>query len=294
MNNLPTQYNPARNIQPTPMGQELMQLMELSSKLASCPFYQKMGAGGVLAICLTARELNLPFMMCLNGGLYTFDGKVTMSAQLMNMMIVNAGHRADVINLDERSCKIRFFRRDRNKGQGDTFEYEFTLEMAQKAGYLSKDNWKKSPRDMLFSRCLSGGARKYMPDVLMNCYVFGEIIDDPNFDDSHLVNVVPDIAISNEPQPEKKAKEEPKQIEFVKAEGYDEFVTKHGLHKKDDGEPNAKYAYVLATSLKANMPIEQVINSAIKHEAVFEEKFSKWAEKNIPTSDLSQTSEAEI
>jgi len=192
MSNEIVKYEKQNNIQTMPRGKELSELLELSKTLATCPFYAKMGSGGVLAICLFARELNLPIMTCLNGGLYTFDGKVTLSAQLMNMMIVNAGHRADVFKLDENGCKIRFWRKDRRPGQGDTFEYEFTIEDARKAGYLTKTNWKNHLRDMLYSRCLSGGARKFMPDTLMNVYVRGEIIDD-SFNDDHLENVMPEI-----------------------------------------------------------------------------------------------------
>lgn len=187
-----------RNVQSMPHGQELTQLLELSKTLSSCPFYQKMGAGGVLAICLTARELNLPVMTCLNGALYTFDGKVTMSAQLMNMMIVNSGNRADVIKLDETGCWIRFWRRDRKPGHGDTFEYSFTYDQAVKAGYMSKTNWKAHPKDMFYSRCLSGGARKFMPDVLMSVYVFGEI-EDATFSDAHMTNTMPEIEIVEAP-----------------------------------------------------------------------------------------------
>ncbi len=188
----------SRNVQSMPQGQELTQLMELSKTLATCPYYQKMTPGGVLAVCLTARELNLPVMMCLNGGLYTFDGKVTMSAQLMNMMIVNAGHRADVLKLDETGCWIRFLRKDRKEGFGNTFEYSFTYDQAVKAGYMNKTNWKAHPKDMFYSRCLSGGARKFMPDVLANAYVFGEI-EDATFSDAHLTNTMPEIEIVEPP-----------------------------------------------------------------------------------------------
>jgi hypothetical protein len=116
----------------------------------------------------------------------------------MNMMIVNAGHRADVLKLDETGCWIRFWRRDRKEGYANTFEYSFTLDQAVKAGYMSKTNWKAHPKDMFYSRCLSGGARKFMPDVLANAYVFGEI-EDATFSDSHLTNTMPEIEILESP-----------------------------------------------------------------------------------------------
>lgn len=157
-----------------PTLQETEQLVKFCQVMATSPFYQRLTAAGIMSIYLTAKELNLPFMACLNGGLYTFDGKVTVSAQLMNMMIINAGHRIRVVDLNSKRCEIEFFRGDRDGDQGK-FKYEYTIEMAEKAGYLGKDNWKKNPRDMLFARCLSGGARKWFPDALMNAYVVDEI-----------------------------------------------------------------------------------------------------------------------
>jgi len=216
MSNEVVKREPSRVAYSLPQGQELAQLMDLCRTLGTCPYYIKMGAGGVLAVALTARELRLPLMMCLNGGMYTFDGKVSLSAQLMNMMIVNAGHRADVLRLDDQGCKIRFWRCDRKSGHGDTFEYEYTLEMAQKAGLLGKNNWKTNPRDMCYSRALSGGGRKFMPDSLMNCYAFGEIVD-ANFSDDHLVNVMPEVVVEGDNSVQVQ-ETETKVIEYVSKE----------------------------------------------------------------------------
>lgn len=252
---------------------EVQKIAEICKILAQSQFYQKMGPGGVLGIWLTAKELGLPVMTCLNGGLYTFDGKVTMSAQLMNMLIVNAGHRADVLKLDDTICEIRFVRRDRKKGEGDTFNYSFDLKKAEKGGLLSKDNWKKNPRDMLFSRCLSGGARKFMPDVLMNCYVFGEIIDE-NFNDDHLVNVMPEIAL-----PQIEEQKEIPQID--KSEDYKEFCKKHNLQLLDNGETFQR-KFLLESIAKSGKTEEEIIGFAMKNEELFIEKFSNWY-KNLPS-----------
>lgn len=188
--------------------QEVGQLMQIAECLGTCPFYQKIGKGGVLAIWMTAREFNLPPMMCLNGGLYTFDGKVSLSAQLMHMMLLNAHIDVKVIELTDVACEIHFKR----PGQEKAFEYRFTIEMAVKAGYMAKDNWKKHTRDMLFNRCLSGGARKCAPDALMGAYSFGEIADSRGFDDSQMVNVMPEIAQQEVIKPVELINEEEYQI----------------------------------------------------------------------------------
>jgi hypothetical protein len=166
-------------------GHELDQVVKTCELLSKAPFYQKMGAGGILAIWLTAREMGLPPMMCLNGGLYTFSGQVSLSGKVINMLIIQAGHRVDVIHLDNKSCKLKFFRSDRKKGEGDTYEYEFNMEMAKEAGLTSKKNWQTNPRDMLFNRAISGGSIKFMPDVTCGAYAIGELPGDGNIiDDS--------------------------------------------------------------------------------------------------------------
>lgn len=156
---------------------EIGQFMELAGVLSTCPYYQKLGKGGILAIILTAKEMGLPPMAALNGGMYTFSGAVSLSAQLMNMMIVNAGHMVEVIKLDNKECTLRFTRKDRPKDR-NSFTYSFTIDMAKDANLTGKTNWKTNPRDMLFNRCLSGGARKFMPDAIMNAYAIGELPED--------------------------------------------------------------------------------------------------------------------
>lgn len=259
-----------RNSFAMPVGQEMDQIISVCKVLATCPYYQKLGPGGVLAIYLTAREMNLPLMMCLNGGMYTFSGLVSLSAQLMNMMIVNAGHRADVLQLDDKVCRIRFWRSDRPK-DNCTFEYEFTIEVAAKAGYLGKDNWKKSPKDMLFSRCLSGGARKFMPDVIMNAYAIGELGEE----DGSIPAAMPDLAtrsIEVYKNAEEPPKEHEKALEHEKIEGYEEFCQKH--LREDD-----KVAYVRKIAQATNKTETQIIDSAISNEAGFLTAFEKWKTK---------------
>ncbi len=168
-----------------PSGKEMMEFVETAKMLAMCPYYQKLGPHGILAIWLTAREMNLPPMMCLNGGMYTFSGLVTLSSGMMNMMIVNAGHRVNVIHLDSTLCRLQFWRCDRPKG-AETFIYEYGVKEAENAGLLNKDNWKKNRRDMMFNRCLSGGARKFLPDAIMGAYAIGEIEGD-----GHITDTIP-------------------------------------------------------------------------------------------------------
>lgn len=258
-----------------PSHQEMKEITEVCKILAQSPFYQKIGPGGVLAIWLTARELNLPVMHCLNGGLYTFDGKVTMSAQLMNMMIVNAGNKITIKHLDDKYCKIDFIRKDRPK---DIFTFEYSIEMASKAGLLSKDSWKKNARDMLFARTISGGAKKYFPDILGTIYGAGEITD-PNCLDDDLVSCVPPIydnVIENKPEVLQIDISEKEIDKFINSQEYISFCEKHHLILIENIPDTHQRKYLKEMCKKANYTQEDMIKAFMKNEKLFEEKFSKW------------------
>jgi hypothetical protein len=201
-----------------PTQAEMEEMVNITKVLATCPYYQKLGAGGVLAIWLTAREMNLPPMMCLNGGLYTFSGQVTMSSKLMNMMITRAGHRVDILESTITKCRLRFWRSDRPKGN-DSMEWEYTIEDARGANLTNKQNWKTNTRDMLFNRCMSGGAGKFMADVTMGAYLIGEMPGD-----DELVDTIPD-EIKTVPQ--ENADVKPLYIENVSEQEAYELISFH-------------------------------------------------------------------
>jgi hypothetical protein len=48
----------------------------------------------------------------------------------------------------------------------------FTIQEAQEAGLLGKDNWKKYPSDMLFARAISRGAKRFAPGIFGGTAVY--------------------------------------------------------------------------------------------------------------------------
>ena len=262
--------------------QELDRIIHLCGVLATCPFYQKLGPGGVLAIYMTAREYNLPPMMCLNGGMYTFSGAVSLSAELMNMMIVNAGHRVDVLELTDEICKLKFVRGDRKTGEGDTAIFQYTIQEAHRAGLLNKNNWKTNPSDMLFNRALSRGARKFMPDVTKKAYTHEEMEEIPYEEVATILPPSGQKAFENSPPEQKKDNPE------VKLIGHDEFFNKQFIEKGASFEE-----FVKVCADKANMSTVRIINSAMQHSDVFEQKFIAWRDKKTPKVQAdTQTPEA--
>ena len=258
-----------------PSPAELQSLIEFCKVMANSPFYQKLGPGGVMAIYLTAKEYDLPFMACLNGGLHTFDGKVTFSALMIDALILKAGHKTEVLKLDNQSCRIRFTRGDR-KGDKDykPFEYEYTYEKAHKAGYLSKKNWQTSLDDMLYSRALTGGARKHVGEVMVGVLVTGELVGDDRDGDippllppkvAETTNLLPDSANLGE-------KTAPVlQISHEKSVGFDEFMEKHGLV---EGSRKLEFVKSICDSTKKTQI--HIVNCAVANEKKFIETYDKW------------------
>jgi hypothetical protein len=124
----------------------------------------------VFMILLAARELGIPPMLALNGGIWNIQGKIEISARLMNSMIRRAGHKMSIKSTDK-ECTITGVRSDTQEEHTETF----TWSMAEKAGLTSGNVWKKYPEDMLYNRCMSRLARRLFPDVIGTAYVEGEI-----------------------------------------------------------------------------------------------------------------------
>ena len=94
-------------------------------------------------------------------GLHLIKGKVTMAANLIAALILRSGRYSyEVKEHDETVCVIEFFREGKPIGVSS-----FSMDDARKAGLTSNSNWKTYPRNMLFARAVSNGARWFCPDV---------------------------------------------------------------------------------------------------------------------------------
>jgi len=252
-----------------PSMQEMHQMIEVSKVLATAPFYQKLGPGGVLAIYLTAREMNLPLMFCLNGGLHNIEGKVVLSAQLMNMMLINAGWEVQFIQMDKFGCELKFIYPNKKRYEN----FKFTIQDAKDAGYLGipgpngtwqkkpKDNWLYHPLDMCFSRAIASGARKYAPNVIGNCYGLGELDND-----DHITPVLPENIPQAEIQEDKK--------EVINKELLLEFIERNSIN-----ESSEIYEYVNHIARSKEIKYEKALELCCKNEESFLNSFKKVQEK---------------
>ena len=99
-------------------------------------------------------------------------GKVATSAELMGAMIKRSGiYDYRVKRMDNDGCEISFTKDGEEIGVS-----KFTMEDAKRAKLLKQDSgWEKYPRNMLFARALSNGARWYCPHLIHGAYTFEEM-----------------------------------------------------------------------------------------------------------------------
>lgn len=154
-----------------PTAQDFQMLQVIAKNAADSGLYSGMGQQAkIFMVLLAARELGVSPMLALNGGIWNIQGKIEISARLMNALIRRSGHSIKIIVSTDTECRLLGKRND-----GDSFETSFTMEDATKAGLSGSNVWKKYPADMLYNRCMSRLARRLFPDVIGTAYVEGEI-----------------------------------------------------------------------------------------------------------------------
>ena len=171
---------------PVQSSEEVLADLQNSTKMCQglmlSPHYKKMGAEGIFAIIQKAKLIGISPMEALDGGMYYVQGKVELSAAMMNQLIRMKKHS---VTKDEKSNDQICILQGKRKDTGDTWTESFSIEDAKKAG-IYRNQWLKYPKDMLFARALSRLARQLFPDILHGCYVENEIMDKPTFEDASI------------------------------------------------------------------------------------------------------------
>lgn len=185
--------------QSIPSEHEMMVFNVMAKQAVASKMYKGIGdEAGVMMIMLAAREMGIPPMAALNGGINIIQGKAEISARMMNALIRKAGHQVIVKNSSDTECTLVGKRCD----TGEMITASFSVAEAQKAGLVKQGGgWTKWPKDMCFARALSRLARQLFSDVIGIGYVEGEIrasdsvpvICDEVIDDSCEPTVLHDI-----------------------------------------------------------------------------------------------------
>jgi hypothetical protein len=147
-------------------------------------------------------ELGFPPVASMTG-VYIVKGKVSLSANLIAAAIKRSGkYNYRIREHTDTACELEFFEGSESVGSS-----RFTMQDASKAGLTSNSpTWKNFPRNMLFARCISNGAKWYCPDVFGGpIYTPDELGAEVNEDGEPLAEPPP-------PQRETPRREEPKQL----------------------------------------------------------------------------------
>ena len=186
------------------------------------------GIGGeakIMMILLAAKELGVGPCQALNGGIWSIQGKIEISARLMNGLIRRAGHSIKIVKSTDTECILLGTRTD-----GDSFECSFTQEDATRAGLWGSNVWKKYPGDMLYNRCMSRLARRLFSDVIGQCYIEGELSEAKaveKMQPSQYEDVTPEPAPVTPP---------PEPVERISDEHATDLITKISELSKEDAE----------------------------------------------------------
>lgn len=141
-------------------AQTLDDTMTLGKVLAQSGYFadSREAAQAVVKI-LAGQELGFGAIASMTG-VNIIKGKVTLSANLIAAAIKRSGrYNYRVRKMTDTECEIVFF-----EGKDEIGVSTFTAKDAANAG-LSGDNWRKFPRNMLFARAISNGAKWYCPDL---------------------------------------------------------------------------------------------------------------------------------
>lgn len=114
----------------------------------------------IFACVLLGRQLGIGDMHALRA-IHVVDGKATISAELMTALVRQRGHS---ITADQQEGRVEI--KGRRADNGDEMTVTWTKQMAERAGLMGKDNWKRYPEAMLWARGVSQLCRMLFPDVL--------------------------------------------------------------------------------------------------------------------------------
>ncbi|WP_045740910.1 hypothetical protein [Actinoplanes rectilineatus] len=182
--NAPAQQQPAQPVyQASPLVQwayEAKQAHQIAQSLSTTSFVPASLRGkpqDITAAILAGQELGLQPMATLRS-LDVIQGTPALRAHAMRGLVQAQGHSIQLVDSTDKSCTIR----GRRKGEDEWQEVTWTIEQAQQLGLLSKDQWKKQPKNMLIARCTGAICRLIASDVLYAMPYASEELGDDGMD----------------------------------------------------------------------------------------------------------------
>lgn len=141
---------------------DLNEVLTLGKTLAASGYFSDAKDAAQAAVkVLAGSELGIGPVASMTG-IYIVKGRVTMSANLMAAQIKRSGkYNYRVASMANDLVAIVFY-----EGKDEIGTSSFSKADAEAAGlWNSSDPWRKTPRNMLFARAMSNGARWFCPDI---------------------------------------------------------------------------------------------------------------------------------
>lgn len=145
-------------------AQELDAAGRLAGVLCGTDFVPKGLRGNVeatAAAILTGREIGLSPMNAL-ANIFIVQGRPSMYARTMVALVLSHGHELERTDATERAVTVRA----RRKGSQAWQTFTWTIDRAQKAGYLNNAKYKTDPIAMLTAKAQTEACRTMFADVL--------------------------------------------------------------------------------------------------------------------------------
>lgn len=144
--------------------------MLLGAMYASGYFKDMTSLSKAITKALIGQSMGMGLVQSMNS-LYVIDGKVAMDSHAIRNTAVMAGYTIKTLELSEKQAVLEWsIRKDGKEEVLGTSEY--TWDDATKAGLIDKQNWRKFPKDMLFARAITRGARMYANQAFANQPVY--------------------------------------------------------------------------------------------------------------------------
>lgn len=158
-------------------GIALRERLEIADVFAASGLFPDTRSGAQAYVKIQAgAELGFPPFASMNG-ISIIQNRTAIGGGLYAALIEACpDYDLEVLESSDTQAAGRFWVRSGRTGKWEAKgEFSFSMEDAQRAGLAGKDNWKKNPRQMLYWRMVSNGARMFFPARCAGLYLPEEL-----------------------------------------------------------------------------------------------------------------------
>lgn len=188
---------------------EMMQVAKFMAASKMLPKHLVGDEASTFSVMLAARSLDIPMWAAFQQ-IIVQSGRTSMSATLMQSLVIRAGFNLFLRDSDENRAIVRAERPGIGPDQRGWTEVSFSVDDAVAAKLLTRKSdgalqarslsgsalpWELYREDMLIARAVSRAARRFFPDVLMGMLYtpeeMGNVVDDEGVIDGAVVTLEP-------------------------------------------------------------------------------------------------------